>query len=176
MQFFESCESTQKLAVAWARNQQSPSSEIFRTNNQTAGLGRTGPWSDGSPDGMSLMMSFALVADLPTNTLLNAPRNAAQIVTQELVVLGVTDVDYSPPNDLVVGALKVGGILIDSATVGDTLKWIVYGIGVNLTGPEFAVGGVRATTIEAASGNVLAADTLAEKIGHSIYRSLTPVE
>jgi len=44
-------------------------------------------------------------------------------------------VDIKWPNDLMVGELKLGGILCEARWQGDSLGWVVAGIGINVANP-----------------------------------------
>jgi BirA family biotin operon repressor/biotin-[acetyl-CoA-carboxylase] ligase len=56
-------------------------------------------------------------------------------VAERLAALGVTGLALKWPNDLWLGAAKLGGILIETATSG-AQRYAVVGVGLNLRRPE----------------------------------------
>lgn len=63
------------------------------------------------------------------------------------------DLTLKWPNDILLGGVKLGGILIDTAAEDDRLAWLVIGIGVNLAeAPE--IPGRAATSLKA-KGRIL---------------------
>ena len=95
-------------------------------------------WSEGIAvehlDGLSLRVARAVAATLSAAS--GAP------------------IEACAPNDLVSGSppRKVGGILIDSRTVGSAVTALVLGLGINVLGEPFCIAGRDATTLAAISG------------------------
>jgi BirA family biotin operon repressor/biotin-[acetyl-CoA-carboxylase] ligase len=56
-------------------------------------------------------------------------------------------VDIKWPNDLMVGELKLGGILCEARWQGDVLGWVVAGIGINIANPVPVALAGAATTL-----------------------------
>jgi BirA family biotin operon repressor/biotin-[acetyl-CoA-carboxylase] ligase len=56
-------------------------------------------------------------------------------------------VDIKWPNDLMVGELKLGGILCEARWQGDVLAWVVAGIGINVANQVPAALAGTATTL-----------------------------
>ena len=107
---------------------------VWVTDHQTQGRGRLAQgerrvWHD--PPGKSLLMSVTAEPRLPLHA---APRLtlAAGVAVAEILaeVTGV-HAQLKWPNDIVVGDRKLGGILVESATVGGQLRATV-GIGINV--------------------------------------------
>jgi BirA family transcriptional regulator, biotin operon repressor / biotin---[acetyl-CoA-carboxylase] ligase len=114
---------------------------------QTAGRGRAGRtwWS---PPGAGLYVSVILRPGAGAMRLLTL---AAGVATAEgLAAATGLEVHVKWPNDLYVGARKIGGILAES---GDGLRHVVVGIGINLRldacPPDLTA---RATSIEVELG------------------------
>lgn len=114
---------------------------------QTAGRGRRGRrWLTPADSGLCLSVSTSLPSsrpDLPTLALVTG-----LAVWRTLSALGVDDVGLKWPNDLYRGDAKLGGILTELRTLGDTAH-IVVGVGLNLALPAgfaaqvMALGGQR---------------------------------
>lgn len=110
-----------------------PEWTLVAAGHQTAGRGRMGRrWT--SVPGRSLLFSMVLRPPLP-------PKEATVIsllAASEMVaacrrVAGV-EVGSEWPNDLMAGMnRKVGGILTESAAVGDHIDYLVVGLGVNVS-------------------------------------------
>ena len=110
-----------------------PEWTLVAAGHQTAGRGRMGRrWA--SVPGRALLFSVVLRPALP-------PDEATVIsllAAAEMVAIcrGVAGVEVASdwPNDLVVGmSRKIGGILPESAIVGDNLDFLVLGVGVNVS-------------------------------------------
>jgi BirA family biotin operon repressor/biotin-[acetyl-CoA-carboxylase] ligase len=56
-------------------------------------------------------------------------------------------VDIKWPNDLMIGELKLGGILCEARWQGDVLGWVVAGIGINVANPVPGALAGTATTL-----------------------------
>lgn len=127
---------TQLLAAA---AQGAPEGTVYIADEQTAGRGRGGhAWHSAPGEGLyvsvlakpSLRLREALWISLATGL-------AAQAAIHQ--VAGV-QVDLRWPNDLLIGAQKLGGILVESsAGSGDDapLHYAVIGIGINLNHESF---------------------------------------
>jgi BirA family biotin operon repressor/biotin-[acetyl-CoA-carboxylase] ligase len=151
---FESVGSTndeaRKLAIAGAED-----GTLVWAREQTAGRGRQGrDWS--SPVG-NLYFSLVLRPDCP-------PREAVQLsFVAALGVAGMVGAHVPPlvplrfkwPNDVLLGKGKIGGILIEAEGQGETLDYMILGVGVNLAShPEnarFPATNIRAETDEKVS-------------------------
>jgi BirA family transcriptional regulator, biotin operon repressor / biotin---[acetyl-CoA-carboxylase] ligase len=94
-----------------------PIGSVVLSNHQTAGRGRLEHRWD-APAGTALLVSFALAP----NPLLSL---AVGVAAAEACGQGVR---LKWPNDLLLGGLKVGGILVESTTAK-----AICGIGINLT-------------------------------------------
>jgi BirA family biotin operon repressor/biotin-[acetyl-CoA-carboxylase] ligase len=110
--------------------QGAPHGTLVIANEQTHGRGRDNRcWV--SAAGAGIWMSIVARRPIPARWAgwipLTAGLSAAEAIER---TTGVSP-RLKWPNDLLVGERKLGGILVESATVRDTLDWMVVGVGVN---------------------------------------------
>jgi BirA family biotin operon repressor/biotin-[acetyl-CoA-carboxylase] ligase len=105
---------------------------VIWADEQTAGHGRYGrPWQ--SPPG-NLLFSVVLRPSVPALRAAELGFLCA-VVTAECVATLLPPgeiVSLKWPNDVHVDGAKVAGILPEAQSAGDTLAWVVLGIGLNL--------------------------------------------
>jgi BirA family biotin operon repressor/biotin-[acetyl-CoA-carboxylase] ligase len=132
---YPSIDSTNKRAMD-AADAGAPEGSIFTADEQTAGRGR-GDHKWHSPAGQGLYVSLALRPKLPPNDALWLSLIAGLAVHE--AVLKVTSIapDLRWPNDIMLGAKKMGGILTELATEGGAVQHAVIGIGLNVNQPQF---------------------------------------
>ena len=142
VELFAETESTLDVAHAVA-DQGAPAGTLVVADAQTAGRGRFGrTWS--SPVGRGVWM-----------TVVERPRDARVLEVLSLRVglrcaealddFAGGQVGTKWPNDLMLGAGKLGGILCEARWSGESLAWIGVGVGVNVEAPRDvdAAGGLR---------------------------------
>jgi len=150
--WYERVGSTNDVAATLA-DAGAPEGTVVIAESQSAGRGRLGRiWQ--SPPGAGLYLSVVLRPPGPlaqhthASSLLTLMSGVA--VAEGIQAATGLDADIKWPNDVVVGARKLGGILTEAALRAGELEFAIIGIGVNLrTGaypPEVAR---RATSIEA---------------------------
>lgn len=102
---------------------------------QTAGRGSRGrAWS--APEG-NLNLSILLRPSRPASEAGLFSLVSGIAVAEALEGLGAAHLSLKWPNDVLCGGAKLAGILIDATPDGETLDWLVIGIGINLkTAPE----------------------------------------
>ena len=103
---------------------------------QTQGRGRLGrAWVSGAGDGVwcTVIERPGDVAALEVLSLRVGMRVAAA-----LDALARDRVRLKWPNDLMLGAGKLGGILIESRLTGSAVAWVAIGVGINVRRPEVA--------------------------------------
>ena len=100
------------------------------TDNQFSGKGRANRKWTAAPD-KSLTFSLLLFPDLDPNLSGWFPILSGLAVQKALLNFD-TDVRLKWPNDLILDAKKVGGILCESKVKGNKLKQVVIGIGLNV--------------------------------------------
>ncbi len=114
-----------------------PSHTVVIAQEQTQGKGQRGREWISAPRGLylSAAVDFGVTVQPPHLLTLST---AWGIATQ-LQTLGI-DIGLKWPNDLVVNDRKLGGILIETRTRGDRLRWVCVGVGLNWSNPVPATG------------------------------------
>ena len=131
-------DSTNTDALAAAR-MGAPHGSVYFADGQRAGRGRGDhAWHSAAGEGLYvsvLMRPSIAAADLPLMPL------AAGLAAAEAIrsVAGVA-IDLRWPNDLLIGARKAGGILVESKTDSGGAAFAVVGIGINVHQRSFDPG------------------------------------
>ncbi|MCX7990983.1 MAG: biotin--[acetyl-CoA-carboxylase] ligase [Proteobacteria bacterium] len=103
---------------------------IIISEQQTAGRGRRGRiWF--SPFGKSLYFSVILKPRLPVTVLTRLTIVVGVSVADALKSFGI-DVNLKWPNDIMINNRKIGGILSELYSEGETAKYVVLGVGINV--------------------------------------------
>lgn len=156
VRFFPSVGSTNDLLKQAARTG-AEEGLAFVADEQVTGRGRRGrSWT--APSGSSLLNSVLLrpswlqAADTFLITMLAAVAAAEAIEDCTSLSVGL-----KWPNDLQIGARKLGGILVEAELSNTAVRWVVIGCGINVnweprTIPELAD---RATSLSAELGRTL---------------------
>jgi BirA family biotin operon repressor/biotin-[acetyl-CoA-carboxylase] ligase len=152
------CGSTNDEAARLARAGAAHGTAVL-AHAQDAGRGREGKvWS--SPPGAGLYLSIVLrpalpLADVPPLTL------AIGVAVCDAAIEAGAAATLKWPNDLLVGNLKLAGVLVETQSQGNRLDAIIAGIGVNLrahTGlPDTAIALDQASGREAMAATAFAA-------------------
>ena len=150
--------STQDLARAQAEGEAVPGTVVL-AEEQTAGRGRFGRvWV--SPAGKNLYLTLVMRPEL-------AGLRALGIVAPLAVALAIEDrTGLSPqikwPNDVLIGGRKVAGVLIESELAGQTVRYSLIGIGVNVNfdiDPASDIGSI-ATSVKRELGHEVSREEL----------------
>ncbi len=114
--------STQDLGINAVKEGQGGA---FFARNQTMGRGRFGrEWHSTPGDSLTMSLVFSDYPDHPRPYLIG--------MTAAVACAAVLHCELAWPNDLVSGALKLGGILTEMATDDQGRRIAVVGIGINL--------------------------------------------
>ena len=131
----ETTGSTNDEARRWAI-EGARSGSVVIADAQTAGRGRHGrSWC--TPAGEALAMSIVLRTDVSASRL---PPLAIVVglAVREVVASRVKQaVKVKWPNDVVVGAKKLAGVLVEGAIFGSRVDHVIVGIGVNVKTTKF---------------------------------------
>ena len=145
-------ESTNSDALAAARTGAAHGSVWF-ADEQTAGRGRGGhAWLSAAGDG--LYVSVVLRLAVPAERLLLLPLAVGLAAAQAIDEVTGLAVDIRWPNDLLIGPLKTGGILVEARNESKDLPHaVVAGIGVNVHQHAFPGDlATPATSLDVAAG------------------------
>lgn len=139
-----------------------PAWTVVAAGHQTAGRGRLGrSWA--SAPGKALQFSIVLRPALePEDAPLAALLAAVEMAGACLDVAGV-EVVSKWPNDLLAGDRKVGGILPEAEVSGNDVRYVILGIGLNVSMTEDDFPGEltrSATSLLLAGGSVEASKLL----------------
>lgn len=132
---FDEIDSTNRYLIDEARAG-APEGIVAVADHQTAGRGRMGrAWT--APPGSSLLLSVLLRPEIEAGRA-HLVTMAAGVAACEAVFLAA---GFSPslkwPNDLVVGRLKLAGMLSEAEVSGGRLGALVVGIGINVNWADF---------------------------------------
>ena len=130
IRYFDSIGSTNNEALAWATSGAKDLSLVI-ADEQTEGRGRLDrKWF--TPKGTSLALSLILRPTPAEKTHLGRVVGlAALAITDFLQTRGLT-AHIKWPNDVLLNARKVAGILVESVWSGDEVDCVVIGIGMNI--------------------------------------------
>ncbi len=168
-------ESTNSDALAAARRG-APHGSVFIADEQTAGRGREGHrWLSAAGDGLYVSVVFRLniSADRLPLLPLAVGLAAAQAIDQ---VTGFA-VDIRWPNDLLIGPLKAGGILVEaSISSKESDHGVVAGIGINVHQRAFPDDlATPATSLDLATGRRVSRQALLVALLRALEREATAV-
>jgi len=155
-----------------------PEGTVYIADEQTAGRGRAGhTWHSTPGDGLylsalvkpSLHLRDALLLSLATGL---AAQTAIQSTTNR-------SIDIRWPNDLLLDAKKLGGILVETAVEPTTanLRYAVIGIGINLNHANFPPDLITlATSLRLATGQPQSRAPLLTALLRALDLELTQLE
>jgi len=128
---FDVLDSTNLYTVTKAREGE-PEGLVVWTDYQTKGRGRMGrTWV--SPKGKGLLVSFLLRPAYGSLDIMNRfTRLGVDSVIEALEKVSGLKGEWDDPNDVVCNGSKISGILVESATKGSRIEWVVIGMGINV--------------------------------------------
>lgn len=168
--------STNSDALAAARNG-APHGSVFFADEQLAGRGR-GDHGWLSAAGEGLYTSVLLRPRFSARRLPLLPLAAGLAAAEAIRSLAGLDADLRWPNDLLIGARKAGGILVESQTKprnenGPAVVYAVAGIGINVHQGEFPSGlATPATALDLESGRRVSRQSLLVALLKSLEREV----
>ena len=134
LQHFASVSSTNTLLLS-AVAEGAPEGAVYVADEQTAGRGRGGhEWHSAAGDG--LYVSALIRLPLPLQQALLVSLAAGLAAQQAIRQVAAINADIRWPNDILIGPRKCGGILVESAVEGETMRYAVIGIGININHAE----------------------------------------
>ncbi len=137
---FDSIDSTNRYLIDQARSG-APEGLVAVADRQEAGRGRMGrTWV--APPGSALLVSALLRPALPPSRVhLMATVVALSGADACSAITGVSP-DLKWPNDLVVGARKLGGVLAEAELDAERVAAVVVGMGLNVSWPSGVPPGI----------------------------------
>jgi BirA family biotin operon repressor/biotin-[acetyl-CoA-carboxylase] ligase len=143
---------------------------VFFADEQSAGRGR-GDHAWQSLAGQGLYVSVLLRLALPAARLPLLPLAAGLAAAEAIRSAGGVAIDLRWPNDLLIGACKTGGILVESKTDGAMLAFAVAGIGINVHQRSFDPNlATPATSLDLAAGRTISRQALLIALLESLER------
>jgi len=161
--------STNNDALTAARNG-APHGSVWLADEQSAGRGRGGhAWHSAAGEG--LYVSVLLRLAIPANRLLLLPLVAGLASAEAVRAACGLDIDLRWPNDLLIGARKTGGILVEANSDSRGSAFAVVGTGINVHQRDFDVGlATPATSLDLAAGCTVDRQTLLVALLDSLER------
>ena len=159
LRYLKSVDSTNNIALDWASHSADDFSLVI-ADAQTAGRGRSGRTWHTSPDSA---LAFSLILHPNITEKKNIPHltglGALALVTALQNTFNLqTEIKW--PNDVLYQGKKLAGILVEANWIGEELKNVVIGIGVN----------VAATSVPPQEQLTFPATSVEQAVGKSIRR------
>lgn len=171
IRYYESIGSTNTEALDWAATGATDSCLVI-ADQQTQGRGRLGRhWVTQPGAALAFSLILSPTADERSRPGYFSPLGALAISQAVEDMLGLAP-QVKWPNDVLLGGRKAAGILVETAWLGDQMKGVVIGIGLNVT--QAAVPPADqllfpATSVEEAAGRAVDRLDLLHAILHSLF-------
>jgi BirA family transcriptional regulator, biotin operon repressor / biotin---[acetyl-CoA-carboxylase] ligase len=108
-----------------------PAGVVVVAGEQTEGRGQRGRrWI--APAGTSLLMTMIARPECSPEDLQDFPGQAGRFISRAITRLTGISCDVKHPNDIMVDGRKVAGILCQSSIEGQTVRYLLIGVGVNV--------------------------------------------
>ena len=132
---FKTIDSTQ--SEVWRLiNKNAPSGTIVIADIQTAGKGTHGRiWHTDNEN--NIAFSFFVQLDCNISKLTGITTKIAEIIVETFKEKYNIVLDIKSPNDVMHNNKKLGGILTETKMVGENVKYLVVGIGINTSKEHF---------------------------------------
>ena len=144
-----------------------PEGTVVSTYQQTAGRGQTGNvWTSGAGENLTLSVLLRPKFLQPRHQFLLT--QAVALAVRDTLAEHAASVCIKWPNDLLIGARKVAGILIQNTLSGSTLERSVIGMGINVNQATFPPELPNATSLHRATGGTFALKALANQLYHHL--------
>ena len=135
-EFYEEIDSTQDEIWRLIENKSIKNGQLIATNIQTNGKGTHGRvWH--TDEARNIAFSFYVEINNKVNVLKGFTYEIAELIVKIFREKYNVGLDIKLPNDIVYNNKKIGGILTESKVVGDKVKYIVIGIGINTNKVSF---------------------------------------
>lgn len=166
---FPTLKSTNNYAINLLAKSKPTEGTVVITNNQVEGRGQFGStWE--SKEGKNITLSVILYpAFLPLSKQFYLNMVVALAIYDTLSGLTeVQDLAIKWPNDIYINNNKVGGILIQNALSGKSIKSSVVGIGLNINQTEFSSVAANPTSLLLEKGSEYDVEEITEQLLKSL--------
>lgn len=145
------CASTNSAAADWSAKEAVPDGAVVITSRQFMGRGQRGnAWE--SEDDANLTFSIILQPRfLPVQEQFVLSQAVALGVVDTLTAIGLQNAKVKWPNDIMIGARKICGILIENQLERNSISRSIAGIGLNVNQVVFQTS--HATSVKLETGN-----------------------
>ncbi|NUM31683.1 MAG: biotin--[acetyl-CoA-carboxylase] ligase [Bacteroidetes bacterium] len=136
--YFDETDSTNDLANLLLKQNKAENGDVIVTKFQTKGKGQSGSnwFSERDKSVLISLICKEINIDISMLTTINMLVSLALSKTIK-IYLQNENIKIKWPNDIYVNNKKISGILIESNIIGDTLKNIIIGIGINVNQDNF---------------------------------------
>ncbi|HEY0827782.1 MAG TPA: biotin--[acetyl-CoA-carboxylase] ligase [Bacilli bacterium] len=137
LHYYDKVDSTQSIAHSLVAGGAKEGAVVI-AEQQTAGRGRMGRnWF--SPAGKGVWLSIVLTPQIPLQLSPQLTLLVSVALCRTITNLLPVDIGIKWPNDLLIKGKKVSGILLESSTEDERLRYVIAGIGisVNLTREDY---------------------------------------
>lgn len=135
--FYNEIDSTQKEIWRRTKKNEIIDGTLIRCEKQTDGIGTHGRkwYTNGEND---IAFSFYMELGCNVDKVVGITIQMAEIIKDIISRLYNVNIEIKLPNDLYVKNKKIGGILTEAKVVGNRVKCLVVGIGINNSQTYFA--------------------------------------
>lgn len=126
---FDEIDSTQKEIWRKIEKNSITNGTLIRAKHQTSGVGTHGRVWYSTQNNITFSMYVKLNCN--PHCLEGVTLDIAQIIVKILEVRYKMDLEIKIPNDIYKNGKKLGGILTESNIIGNTVKHLVVGVGIN---------------------------------------------
>ncbi|MCI8310406.1 MAG: biotin--[acetyl-CoA-carboxylase] ligase [Clostridia bacterium] len=135
LDYYETIDSTHLLAKKLSINEIENGMIIF-ADNQTSGIGtHERKWFTGDGQNLSFDMIFNTQFDI--KKIENLTLTLAECIVKTLKELYNIEAYIKKPNDVILNGKKIAGILTETVAVGNIIKKLFIGIGININQTYF---------------------------------------
>lgn len=134
--YYDVLDSTQKEAKRRIRQNNIVNGTIILTNHQTEGIGTKGRiWYTTSHTNITMTLVFFPNCDI--RELEGLTIKIAEVIKNAIQNRYGISLQIKQPNDLLLSGKKIGGILTESSTYQEKVKYLLIGIGFNVNQTDF---------------------------------------
>lgn len=165
--YYKEIDSTQDEIWRLINSKSAPSGTVVYADIQTKGKGTHGRvWH--TDEANNIAFSFFVEMNCNIRRLEGITLKIAEIIVEIFKEKYGIQLDIKKPNDIMYKGKKLGGILTETKVIGEVVKYLVVGIGINTAKKEFS-GDIKdlATSIKKEFGvNVDVEDFIGEFLWH----------